>query len=105
MFQNLSTNVRQCLNNKEHKDSMKILIKEAKGHGVSAEEKQKAMKDINEIKATKEKMKEERQATKEQMKEERQATKENMKEERQATKENMKEERQATKDKKEKKIS
>jgi len=58
---------------KEHRDSMKILIKEAKGHGVSAEEKEKAMKDINEIKATKEKMKEERQATKEQMKEERQA--------------------------------
>ena len=58
---------------KEYRDSMKILIKEAKGHGVSAKEKEKAMKDINEIKATKEKMKEERQATKEQMKEERQA--------------------------------
>jgi len=61
---------------KEFRDSMKILIKEAKGHGVSAEEKEKALKDIvEEIKEMQAKIKEERQAMQEQMKEERQATK------------------------------
>ncbi len=60
---------------KQYRDSMKILINEAKGHGVSEEQKEKAMKHIDEIKEMKEKMKEQRQAIQEQMKEEKQATK------------------------------
>ena len=49
---------------KEYRDSMKILIKEAKGLAVSDAQKEKAVKDIGESKEMQAKMKQERLATK-----------------------------------------